>query len=527
MKETIDTKPLLPTSRTSATLQRKCTGCGNHTVAGSECEECKKKSSAGLQAKLAVGESGDVYEREADRVADQVMGASGQNAVKGAPMQIQRHAGGGTEPGVSAPDSVDHALAESGAPLEPAVRQKMEQRFGHDFSQVRVHSGTSAEQSARDVNASAYTVGHDVVFGAGRFAPGTNEGQRLLAHELTHVVQQGTGLSRGIQRAPAACATTKRADAEADILAKVKAAAAKEADLPQLYLALKRARACFSDFNEAAFLALVPAGTTIYSEATRKEVSTGHTKAATTDDRTLAWAESLKPFAGYLGSGFDTANRLLTGANRRKLGLTMAPSHKPFGEFADKHTESKHRAAAQKAFSESNVLVFSGHQYAQYKLPGVWNTGDWGVTFDMRGITGPLNNVRLLISTSCATLCKEAFDVWKSIFPNAMFLGAARSTPLDGAKLANAFVNNLPADLLFDAGAPGLDGAVGAWKTAVEKTQSAGVRGGVLDIAGGTVEYWSGTAWVKVNATDPDNSCKSKGDFSADMPDPRATGTTP
>jgi len=66
----------------------------------------------------------------------------------------------------------------------------MEQRFGHDFSRVRVHAGGAAEQSARDVNANAYTVGHNIVFGSGRFSPGTNEGRRLLAHELTHVVQQ-------------------------------------------------------------------------------------------------------------------------------------------------------------------------------------------------------------------------------------------------------------------------------------------------------------------------------------------------
>ena len=67
----------------------------------------------------------------------------------------------------------------------------MEQRFGYDFSRVRVHSGAAAEQSARDVNAHAYTVGHNIVFGAGGFAPGTHEGRRLMAHELTHMIQQG------------------------------------------------------------------------------------------------------------------------------------------------------------------------------------------------------------------------------------------------------------------------------------------------------------------------------------------------
>src|SRR5262249_14399471 len=150
----------------------------------------------------------------------------------------------------------------------------------------------------------------------------------------------------------------------------------------------------------------------------------------------------------------------LGGANRRKLGLTLAPSHKNFRQFADKQNESLHRGDAQKAFSESNVLVFSGHQYAQYNLPGVWNTGDWDVTLDVRGIQGPLDNVRLLIGTSCATLCKEAYEVWKNIFPKGIFLGAARSTPLKGSILANAFVKNLPPDLLFDEGAPGISSAI-------------------------------------------------------------------
>jgi hypothetical protein len=73
----------------------------------------------------------------------------------------------------------------------------MEQRFGHDFSRVRVHVGSAAEQSAREVSARAYTVGSDVVFGAGAFAPRTREGQRLIAHELTHVVQQDRGAPAG------------------------------------------------------------------------------------------------------------------------------------------------------------------------------------------------------------------------------------------------------------------------------------------------------------------------------------------
>jgi hypothetical protein len=89
-----------------------------------------------------------------------------------------------------APPGVGHVLASPGVPLEPATRQKMEQRFGHDFSRVRVHSDDASAQSARLIDARAYTSGHHIVFGAGRFSPDTLAGQSLLAHELTHVVQQ-------------------------------------------------------------------------------------------------------------------------------------------------------------------------------------------------------------------------------------------------------------------------------------------------------------------------------------------------
>lgn len=93
----------------------------------------------------------------------------------------------------TAPTSVDRVLAGSGRPLEPALQHDMELRFGHDFSQVRVHADSAAGNSARDVHSHAYTVGHDIVFGEGRFAPQTHEGRRLIAHELTHVVQQHRG----------------------------------------------------------------------------------------------------------------------------------------------------------------------------------------------------------------------------------------------------------------------------------------------------------------------------------------------
>ena len=89
------------------------------------------------------------------------------------------------------PPVVHEALRAGGQPLEAQTRARMESRFGHDFSGVRVHTDSKAADSARAVNALAYTVGRDVVFGAGQYAPHTGAGERLVAHELTHVVQQG------------------------------------------------------------------------------------------------------------------------------------------------------------------------------------------------------------------------------------------------------------------------------------------------------------------------------------------------
>src|SRR5437764_11067257 len=155
-----------------------------------------------MQTKLTVNEPGDKYEQEADRVAEQVMrmAAPGSSAPPTEPDDdktengtvLHKKASGTTERGTSnVPPIVNKVLSSSGHPLDAATRSFMEPRFGHDFSRVRVHTDAQAMKSTRAVNALAYTVGRDVVFGSGQYAPGTAAGQRLLAHELTHVVQQG------------------------------------------------------------------------------------------------------------------------------------------------------------------------------------------------------------------------------------------------------------------------------------------------------------------------------------------------
>ncbi len=80
-----------------------------------------------------------------------------------------------------------------GSPLHPGARSFMEERMGADFSDVRVHTGPKADDSARSINAQAYTVGNDVVFRSGAYQPDTESGRHVLAHELAHVVQQKAG----------------------------------------------------------------------------------------------------------------------------------------------------------------------------------------------------------------------------------------------------------------------------------------------------------------------------------------------
>ncbi len=155
-------------------------------------------ASQAIQMKLALNEPGDTYEKEADRVADRVITTPASHAASGTRPHIQRLGVQTTGSADAVPASVNDALAEPGRPMELTLRRDMERHLGHDFSRVRVHSDAIAEQSARDVNAHAYTLGHDIVFGPGGLKPETHEGRRLIAHELTHVVQQTGGTPQGV-----------------------------------------------------------------------------------------------------------------------------------------------------------------------------------------------------------------------------------------------------------------------------------------------------------------------------------------
>ena len=173
-----------------------------------------------VQPKLQVNEPGDQYEYEADAMADRVMRMTGNSInynafFKPAANSVQRKCQhceeeeklhrkeslGEEVEGSNELDSYVGSLGSSGQGLSNSSRQFFESRFGHDFSNVRIHNDSVAAKSAQSINALAYTSGNNIVFNSGQYSPESESGKRLMAHELTHVVQQqGSGVSRKIMR---------------------------------------------------------------------------------------------------------------------------------------------------------------------------------------------------------------------------------------------------------------------------------------------------------------------------------------
>jgi hypothetical protein len=147
-----------------------------------------------IQPKLTVSTPGDAYEQEAEEVADRVM----QMPAIAKPTETPK-----ASPGSPATRGELGGMFGTGQPIPDPVRGYLEPRLNHEFSGVRVHTDSVAAESAKSVRADAYTVGRDVVFGAGRYAPQTNQGVRLLAHELAHVMQNDGGSSESRHSPPA------------------------------------------------------------------------------------------------------------------------------------------------------------------------------------------------------------------------------------------------------------------------------------------------------------------------------------
>jgi hypothetical protein len=165
----------------------------------------QRKRAEAIQTKLEVDPAGDKYEQEADQVAKQVVGMTSpageglaqrqgledEELLQGKPDLAKRQIG--VSGGCVAPeleDSIDHARG-GGQPLQENTLESMKGAFGADFSDVRVHTGSESDALNESVSARAFTVGRDIFFHNGEYNDSSSSGKEILAHELTHVVQQG------------------------------------------------------------------------------------------------------------------------------------------------------------------------------------------------------------------------------------------------------------------------------------------------------------------------------------------------
>jgi len=231
------------------TAQRADAGANARRTGESEFSERESESSdresaieRAIQPKLTVSSPGDRYEREADRVAAAVMRSEDEavdqsQSADGLPAlqrmcsrcrqrfqqgksldceeceaELQRAVDSGDERTIDDDSEVTRQINRArsgGRRLPEETRSYFESRMGQDFGDVRVHTGSQADRAARSVNARAFTLGSDVVFRSGEYSPNTRSGKRLLAHELTHVVQQGGGRDVPSQESPVTAETER------------------------------------------------------------------------------------------------------------------------------------------------------------------------------------------------------------------------------------------------------------------------------------------------------------------------------
>jgi len=170
-----------------------------------------QKLAARIQAKLKISQPRDIYEQEADRMAERILRMpdpvevtqsnkipkSSENLAKNEVMPSIMPYSPSQEGINNTPSSIQNSIHSQGQPLDSSTLSYMESRFGRDFSQVRIHNDSV---STSKINAQAFTKGNNIVFGQGKYQPGTHSGKSLLAHELTHVIQQSENKGKVIQR---------------------------------------------------------------------------------------------------------------------------------------------------------------------------------------------------------------------------------------------------------------------------------------------------------------------------------------
>ncbi|SMO71760.1 eCIS core domain-containing protein [Fodinibius sediminis] len=423
-----------------------------------------------------------------------------------------------------------HASNGQGASLPTGVQREMSHKIGADFSDVTVHTNSKSHQLNEQLGAKAFTHGNDIYFNRGKYDPESSEGRHLLAHELTHVVQQ-TG------RQPSS--TTSQIDntkinssrsvhfngspnfvqrkKSEDPLCKSYVWSNHRTNIEEFIKKLKK------DSSVENRLTLIRELKWTYRCSSNNEKSTIRRKLVAelgSDQATALWNEAGTPFGGYRGSypGYYGGAK----GRLKKLGTSEIDPYRAFKFDPRTDDASAFRAGRTAAavseksvLKATDILYFYGHQYAQYKSPGVFANGMQTQFIDLRALAahGRFDKVKLIISTSCATICKEAVNVFSSLFPNAVILGYRKSAPLHGSSVRNDFetgIRSLKRPLLLEKNID-VNAIIDVWKTVVKKHHPNEARRFPGYYKGGTVYYLEKGKWKSIAATNSANTCKKKG----------------
>lgn len=513
-----------------------------------------------LQRKLKIGSEYDPLEQEADAMADKVMRmpespfvqrkcsqCDEEESVHRKPMLpfVQRKAAQVTGTVSENTASRIQETKGNGNTLPTTVKQGMENSFNANFSQVKIHTGDYATELSTELEAKAFTVGQDIYFNKNKFAPETSEGKHLLAHELTHTLQQSGTIQREKE---------KEEDKEVVKLQKYISGAdwkaaheflmgqwmkimlekldgLSETEIVSLIAnadAAKNAKGSMlgeggKNRNLAAILAVkstksasmtdAEIDTAVKKEMTvpfdqRKEIISFLAKSKAKAAKKLVGILN-KPFLGYTASAYDFSDRFLKHAD--KLGYEIEGTTKTLPTTPwtgdDPDTQTTHTTdTASKSFEQSDIVFFSGHQYAQYKRPGLYTNDNSDSCFNISALSKKINKVKLVASTSCATICKDVASIYESKFPNALVLGYKYSAPMNGGVVSAAFTNNLVAKGAIDlTTSSGLDAVKDAWRTAT--TSNPGKEGQPGMLQGGNVEFYNGKKWQTAKSDSKENDC--------------------
>jgi len=200
------------------------------------------------------------------------------------------------------------------------------------------------------------------------------------------------------------------------------------------------------------------------SQAERKKI-VDYLNSSSSEAAQNLLAELNKPFLGYTASGYDFSSRFFRHAGTLGFGLESAAGRLPSVPWTEAGQTTPTNRRATQSFGNSDIIFFSGHQYARYDMPGYFTDDGSNKTFNLKAVARGQEKVKLVVSTSCATLLRDIARLYMEKFPNALVLGYRGRTPANGSVVANAFVENLSTKGLVDLTSPSdLEKVKNSWK---------------------------------------------------------------